>query len=210
MEHMVHTAAVILAAGMSRRMGDTDKLTLCIGGMPMYQHGIALSCGCGLFSAVVVVTNQPEIAAFAQQRGARVVNNPRAKQGQGTSVAAGTCALPKDTDFCVFLAADQPFLTKEILKLLTETAERTGNIVVPRVCGMPKSPCIFPKRFLEQCKALSGETGGKGIYRQHLDEVTWVDFPDSAAWRDIDTARDYNAAISGVSAEKQDAVQAIP
>lgn len=206
----MRTAAVILAAGFSRRMRNTDKLKLRIDGIPMYQHVIALVCTSGLFSSVVVVTNQPDIMAFARANGAQPVKNPFAAQGQGTSVAAGTCALPENTDFCAFLTADQPFLTMEILQRLAEAAEQTGDIVVPRVHGIPKSPCIFPKRFFGQCKALSGEKGGKGIYKQHLDEVVWVDFPDSKAWRDIDTEQDYNAMISGVLRKKQDAAQGTP
>lgn len=207
---MVSTAAVILAAGLSRRMGNTDKLKLHIDGIPMYQHVIALVCESRLFSAVIVVTNQPDIAAFAHRHGARPVENPNAAQGQGTSVAVGAYALPENTDFCAFLTADQPFLTKNILQTLVKTAQETGAIVVPRVQDIPKSPCIFPKRFFEQCKALSGEKGGKGIYQQHLDEVVWADFPASKAWLDIDTEHDYNAIISGISPEKQDAAHGIP
>lgn len=206
----MRTAAVILAAGLSRRMGKADKLKLHIDGIPMYQHVILLASASGLFSDGIVVTNQRDIAAFARTCGAQPVENPFAQQGQGTSVAAGARALPEDTDFCAFFTADQPFLTKEILRKLVDTAEQTGNIVVPRVNGVPKSPCIFPKRFFAQCKALSGETGGKGIYRQHLDEVVWVDFPDGNAWRDIDTAGDYSAVVSGASPQKQDATHGIP
>ncbi len=206
----MRTAAVILAAGLSRRMGKTDKLKLHIDGIPMYQHVIALVCESRLFSDVVVVTNQQDIAVFSREHGAQPVENPLAEMGQGTSVAAGANALPEDVDFCAFLTADQPFLTKDILRELIEAAEKTGNIVVPRVDGVPKSPCIFPRRFFAQCKALSGETGGKGVYRQHLDEVEWVDFPDGRAWRDIDTAGDYSAVTAGVSPEKQDAAQGTP
>lgn len=207
---MMRTAAVILAAGLSRRMGNTDKLKLHIDGIPMYRHVISLVATSRLFSDVIVVTNQCDIAAFAQTCGAQPVENPFAQQGQGTSVAAGVRALPEDTDFCAFFTADQPFLTKEIVQKLTETAEQTGNIIVPRVHGVPKSPCIFPKRFFAQCKALSGETGGKGVYRQHLNEVVWMDFPDGKAWQDIDTAGDYNAIISGALPENRDATHRTP
>lgn len=192
----MNTAAVILAAGYSRRMGQQDKLKLLVEGVPMYQRIITLACTCNLISHVIVVTNQSDIAAFARQSHAQSVENPLAAQGMGTSVSAGCRALPKYTDFCIFLTADQPFLTVDILCTLVQTACRTGNIVVPRVGGQPKSPCVFPARFFEQCKALSADQGGKGVYRAHLDEVTWVNIADGPAWRDIDTAYDYSAVIS--------------
>ena len=37
------TAAIVLAAGLSRRMGETDKLWLPVGGVPMYRHALALA-----------------------------------------------------------------------------------------------------------------------------------------------------------------------
>lgn len=191
----MNTAAVILAAGFSRRMGQDDKLKLNIDGVPMYQHVISLACTCGLFSEVIVVTNQPDIAAFAAHNGAQAVQNPLAQQGMGTSVAAGTHVLSQTTDFCAFLTADQPFLSVDILRTLAEAAQTYNKIAVPRVNGVPKSPCIFPARFFAQCKALSADRGGKDIYRQHLYEVVWVDFPDGRAWWDIDTKTDYYAVI---------------
>ncbi len=190
------TAAVILAAGFSRRMG-IDKLALPVDGRPMYTHCIDLVCACEAIFDVVVVTNQSDIASYAEKMGARVCPNPRAQQGMGTSVAAGCAALPEQTDFCVFLTADQPYLTPEILRQLIALANDTNCIVVPRVGGVTKSPCVFPKRFFAQCKALSGDSGGKGIYQAHREEVVFADFADSSAWRDIDTAADYSAVISG-------------
>lgn len=206
----MNCAAVILAAGYSRRMGRTDKLLLPVCGEPMYRRAIRLACVCGLFSTVVVVTNREEIAAFARQSGAQPVQNPRAAQGMGTSVAAGCAALPEHMEFCAFLTADQPFLTVDILCKLVQAACRNDAIAVPRVDSRPKSPCVFPARFFGQCKALSADQGGKGIYREHLDEVVWVEFADGPAWRDIDTERDYSAAMSGTGPEKQDAAHGMP
>lgn len=190
------TAAVVLAAGFSRRMGN-DKLGLLVDGRPMYTHSIDLVCAWEALSDVVVVTNQPDIAAYAEQKGARVCLNPRAQQGMGTSVAAGCSALSEQTDFCVFLTADQPYLTREILQRLIGLANTADCIAVPRVDGVAKSPCVFPKRFFAQCKALSGDSGGKGIYQAHMEDVKFVDFADSRAWQDIDTPEDYSAIISG-------------
>lgn len=204
------TAAVILAAGLSRRMGTIEKLNLSVHDVPMAEHCIRLVQQSNLFSQVVVVVNQPNIAQTAQKYHAQIVNNPIAWQGMGTSVAAGSKVVQDEISFVMYLTADQPCLTQDILETLIQTAQKTNAIVVPRVNGRPKSPCIFPRRFLEECKALSDETGGKGVYRKHIDEVVWVDFPDSIAWKDIDTLEDYNAFIQGECAVKQDAAQAMP
>ena len=204
------TAAVILAAGLSRRMGKIDKLKLSVDDMPMAEHCIRLAQQSGLFSQIIVVANQPDLMETAQRYKTEVISNPIAWQGMGTSVAAGSAAVHDTIDFVMYLTADQPFLTQEILETLIQTAQQTDLIVVPRVHDRPKSPCIFPKRFLGECKTLSGETGGKGVYRKHMDEVVWKEFPDGIAWKDIDTMQDYNALIQGDCAVRQDAAHGMP
>ena len=60
-------AAVVLAAGFSRRMG-TDKLLLEVGGAPMYRHALRLAAALPVRTCIVV-TNHPAIAREAEAMG---------------------------------------------------------------------------------------------------------------------------------------------
>lgn len=183
------TAAVVLAAGLSRRMGETDKLQLPVGGLPMYRHALALAASVG--DACLVVTNDPGLAAEGEGMGFRAVPSPCAAEGMGYSVAAGAAALDARADYALFLSADQPFLRPETVRALVRLAQNADCIAVPRVDGKPCAPCVFPRRFFEELAALAGEIGGRAVWKRHADEVRFWDTPNQAEFADIDTPETY-------------------
>ena len=136
------TTLVLLAAGLSRRMG-CDKLLLNLNGQPLYLRALALMAQFPQAKGLVV-SNTREILDAAHSRGYAAIQNPLAHLGMGTSVAAAARRL--DTDCAVFLNGDQPALSRNCLEKLLETAARTAQIVVPRAAGQSCSPCVFPRR----------------------------------------------------------------
>ncbi|MDR3767276.1 MAG: nucleotidyltransferase family protein [Butyricicoccus sp.] len=182
-------AAVVLAAGLSRRMGETDKLRLPVRGMPMYRHALTLAAAVG--DACLVVTNDLAIVSEGEGMGFRAVPSPRAAEGMGYSVAAGAAALDARAAYALFLSADQPFLQPETVQALVHLAQESDCIVVPRVDGKPCAPCVFPRRFFGELAALTGETGGRAVWKRHANEVRFWDAPNKAEFADIDTPETY-------------------
>ena len=70
-------AAVVLAAGLSRRMGQ-DKLRLPLGGRPLFAYSIDLAASLPFVDERVLVTNTPQIASYGAAHGFRAVPSPRA------------------------------------------------------------------------------------------------------------------------------------
>ena len=187
---MRRVAAVVLAAGLSRRMGGVDKLLLDFQGRPLFEHVLELAAAAGL-AAVLVVTNTPAIRSAARDRGFQSVANPRAAEGIASSIRYGLMALPDDMEAVLFLNADQPFLSGGILRCLLETAAAyPGDSIVPRIGGIPCSPCIFPADFRAELLSLSGDCGGRQVYRQHPERVRYVDFVEKKDFWDLDTPAD--------------------
>lgn len=183
--------AVIMAAGLSRRMG-ADKLQLLLHGKPIFTY--ILNCVSQMpFADRIVVTNQEQIVHYAEQRGFRAVSSPDAGYGMGYSVAAGARAVRVDMDAMMFLNADQPFISREIIEGLCKLFEEKNQIIVPCLTGKPSSPCIFPIRFRAELGALTGEQGGKQVYRRHLEETCFVQQQDAQEFEDFDYPADYKA-----------------
>ena len=181
------TALVLLAAGLSRRMGQ-DKLLMKRHGKPLYRFSLELM---GSFpdTSRLVVSTSGEIIDAAQALGFHTIGNPLAAQGMGTSVAAATACLREER--AVFLNADQPYFTAGCLALLLACAQETDAIVVPRVQGLPKSPCVFPRRFYPDLMMLEGDQGGRAVYQLYPEEVHYLDFPDPRPFQDFDTPEDW-------------------
>lgn len=181
------TALVLLAAGLSRRMGQ-DKLLMQRHGKPLYRYALELM-ECFPDCSRLVVSNIEEIADAAQALGFQTIGNPLAAQGMGTSVAAAAACLREER--AVFLNADQPYFTAGCLALLLACGRDTDAIVVPRVQGQPKSPCVFPRRFYPDLMVLQGDRGGRAVYSLYPEEIHYLDFPDPRPFQDFDTPEDW-------------------
>lgn len=190
-EEKWNLTAVVMAAGLSRRMG-ADKLHLPLEGKPMFQYVVELVAQLP-FAARRIVTNQRDIAAYAEEWGLQVIPSPHAALGMGYSVAAGTQAVDKSTDGILFLNADQPFLTKEILQELYGIFMEKDQIIVPCIEGRKGSPCIFPMRFWEELCTLQGDKGGRQVYARHPDETFFAEQAQDRGFADLDVPADYRA-----------------
>lgn len=182
-------AAVVLAAGLSRRMGQ-DKLLLPLNGQTVFTYSVDLVADLS-FDQRVLVTNTPEIKDYAQRHGCEVVPSPDAALGMGHSVAAGAQAVDERMTAAIFLNADQPFLTAELVHTLCKTCLDTDKITVPRIDGRPSSPCVFPKRFLPELMTLTGDQGGKRVYRQYPEQTVFVDWMEERTLVDLDDPETY-------------------
>ncbi len=183
--------AVVMAAGLSKRMG-ADKLHLLLDGKPMFMYTLSHVAEMP-FGARIVVTNQEQIAQYAEQCGFEVVPSPDAALGMGHSVAAGARAVREDADALMFLNADQPFISREIVGKLCALFEEKNQIIVPCIAGKPSSPCVFPIRFRAELSASTGEQGGRQVYRRHLDETYFAEQQSTEGFADFDCPADYTA-----------------
>lgn len=188
---------VALAAGSSRRFG-SNKLFFPIDGKKMYERCLAaveeLSGGksgetgplAGWEITVTVVTQYEEIAAAALSRGFEAVRNPRPQEGISSSLKLGLAAN-READACLFVVADQPWLTGATLKKLA-TAWATGGkgMACAAFGGVPGNPCIFSRKYFPKLLALTGDVGGKQILRAHPQDVTLLE-ADEKELTDIDT-----------------------
>lgn len=181
-------SAVVLAAGLSRRMGE-NKLAMYFRGKPMLEHTLNLIESLD-FSEKILVTTREITRAVNIPTGFSVVINETPEQGQSRSVSLG--AESATGDYIMFFAGDMPLLTAlEVVRLL-DAARASGNkIVAPEVNGELSNPVIFPKSLRGKLMDLSGEAGGRQVMRAHRDMIVTVRFSDPLPFSDADTPEDY-------------------
>jgi len=104
-------AAILLAAGASRRFGRRDKLAERIGARTLLQHSLANVRASGVRRIILVTASPRRIAGVKQVR-------PRSpSDGVSASLAAGLEALrPIEREVLIFLA-DMPFARAPRLRL---------------------------------------------------------------------------------------------
>ena len=157
-------AGIILAAGSAQRMGH-PKQVLEWDGEPLVRRAARTALEAGLDPVVVVTGAYPEeVVRALEGLNLRVVNNPDWEDGQSTSVRAGVAALPARTDAAVFLLADQPFVSSQLIReLFDRHAQTLAPIVAPSVMGQRANPVLFDRRTFSDLMALTGDSGGRQV-----------------------------------------------
>jgi molybdenum cofactor cytidylyltransferase len=183
-------AAVVLAAGLSRRMGQ-PKLLLPLGGAAVIRRAVEPLVG--LVDDVVVVTGPEATAIHAALQGlpVRFAVNPHPEAGQGTSIAAGVAALDPATRAVLIALGDQPALPPAIVPALLAAFARTDKaIVAPVYRGFQGTPVLFAAAVFPELRALTGDRGARAIVAARAERVARVEF-DVAEPADVDTPEDY-------------------
>ncbi|MBC8264532.1 MAG: molybdenum cofactor cytidylyltransferase [Anaerolineales bacterium] len=188
-------AAIVLAAGESQRFGQPKQL-LPVGGKTMLQHVVDIALDSPLEQVIVVLgCRAAEIRASIAGRPVQVVVNEKWKSGLSSSVRTGLSAVKPEVDAAVFVLADQPGVTAEIIAKLAERYQETrASIVVPTQRGQRGNPVLFARSLFAELMAVKGDQGGRRLIAEYVDELEEVEVQTEAIFMDIDTPDDYQTA----------------
>jgi molybdenum cofactor cytidylyltransferase len=192
---MTTVSAVVLAAGLSSRMGGPHKLLLDVGGEPMLRRVVRSVLALDPAEVVVVTGHRAEeVVAVLAGLPVRFVHNPAFAEGQPGSVVAGVRAL---TAFChavMIVLGDQPLLTPAALRGLIEayrTVPDGRSILVPSHAGQRGNPVLFAARHIPEIQAGAMKVGCRRLIESHPEEVALIEMEDDAFTLDCDTPQDY-------------------
>ena len=183
-------AAVVLAAGLARRMG-RQKLLLKLQGKPVVRWAVERLVP--HVGDIVVVTGQDDAAIREALSGLslRFAVNPSPQAGQGSSIAVGVAALPPWTQAALIALGDQPRVPDAVVPALLAALERAGKaIVAPVYQGAQGTPVLFTAQIFAELKALTGDAGARAVVTRHPERVERVSF-DLPMPPDVDTPEDF-------------------
>ena len=189
---MHDVAAIVLAAGMSRRMGPENKLLMPLDDAPLVVRVVQACAAVSSLPVTVVLGHEaPLVETALRGTGCNTVFNPDFAEGQMTSVGVGLAHAPPAGNYLLALG-DQPFLTANHLCELLE-AHRTGSIgriTVPFHAGQRGNPIVIPSRLRDRIIADRTNLGCRHLTRSVPDMVYSYLTPDAAFVNDIDTPQD--------------------
>jgi molybdenum cofactor cytidylyltransferase len=184
-------AAVILAAGQSTRFGAVKQL-LRWGETTLAAHSARTALEAGLDPVIVVLGHEAEkIEKSLMGLPVKCVFNPEFAAGQSTSLSKGVAALPVRAGAALFLLADQPLITADILQTLVQAHRRTfARACVPVFEEQRGNPVLFDRSLFAELGGLRGDTGGRVLLEKYPDEILSVPAVRSIL-QDIDTREDF-------------------
>jgi molybdenum cofactor cytidylyltransferase len=181
----VTVGAIVLGAGLSRRMGGA-KLALPINGVPMLARTIATAQKAGL--PLLLVTGGHADAVRAVAPDVPAVHAEAHEQGLAESLKAGLAAAPAHWDAALIILGDMPFVQPETLRQLADALAKGAPAVVPIQTGRRGNPAGFARTTWPQLMALKGDQGARPL----LDKLGALEIPveDPGIHRDIDVPED--------------------
>jgi molybdenum cofactor cytidylyltransferase len=187
-------AGVVLAAGLSRRLGQ-NKLLAALGGEPLVRRTVRRALEAGLDPVLVVVGHERErVEAALEGLDCQTVFNPRyAEDGKNGSLKAGISAVPDDVAGTMVILADMPRVESGMMATLLERF-RAGRapLVVSRYGDVTAPPMLYDRSLFVELLSMQGEGCGKRVVRAHMDRAELVDWPPEAL-RDLDVPEDAEA-----------------
>jgi len=190
-------AGIILAAGLSRRMG-TVKSLLPFGESLLLDRVVENAHQSELAGLIVVLGHGAEgILKKIDFKDSRVIINPDYRRGHSSSLQAGLDAVPADTDGALFLLGDQPFVgAKTIDKLIRAFQNQPSSLIIPTCQGKRGNPVLVHRCIFKMIQGLTGDTGPRVLFSKLKEEIQEVEVFDPGIHLDVDTIEDYRKLTS--------------
>jgi len=192
---MKRVAAVVTAAGFSRRYGAASKLHALLDGEPLLAHVLrGLSRVPLAMRLVVIARDDAATSALVTAAGCAHSVNPDPAAGLGASIATGIRALPDGLDGAFVVLGDMPFATADSHGALLAAFEALpADAIVAPVCGGRRGrPVLFGAAHFPALSVLTGDTGARALLREA--QVVEVNVADPGVLTDIDTPEELAAA----------------
>ncbi|MBI4911553.1 MAG: nucleotidyltransferase family protein [Acidobacteria bacterium] len=175
-------AAVLLAAGASRRLGRPKQLEEIHGEALIHRAArLALEAG---FSPVLVVLGHgaDRVGKALEDLAVQAVHNPGWEEGMASSIRAGVSALPPEAESVLLLVCDQLALARGLLETFRAVhAGSPGLTLASAYEGGLGVPALFPRARFPELMGLRGDRGAKGLLE---DGALGIPFPGGE--RDLD------------------------
>jgi molybdenum cofactor cytidylyltransferase len=196
----ISVAAIILAAGESRRFGSA-KLLAPLDGRPLVQHVIDAANASSCEPVVLVVgAGADELVAAARLGRATVVRNPDYATGQSSSLRVGLAAAGA-ADAAVILLADMPGVRPALVDALV--ARQRESLAAAVTCmwhGRRTPPTLLHRDLWPALRDLRGDVGAREVLAGRTDVVGLDVDPALGSLDDIDTPGDH-ARVSAPPAD---------
>lgn len=184
-------AAIVLAAGRSRRMAPLNKLLVADSqGTPMVARVVDNVLASHARPVIVVtgherdrveeaLAGRPVLFAYAEDYA----------EGLSASLKAGLAAVPPEVEGFIICLGDMPLVSGPMLDRLMSAfdPEEGRAIVMPTFRGKQGNPMLWSREFLPEMMAITGDVGARHLIGAHADRMVEVEMADDAVLRDFDT-----------------------
>ena len=188
---MEDVAAILLAAGRSRRMGEFKPL-LPFGDTTVIQSCLDQLQAAGIAEIVIVVGHRAaDIRAHLHDSRLAFAINPDPDSAMSASITCGLELVgPKAPAFLIALV-DHPGVDAATIRAIIESWKRGAKLVQPEHAGRGGHPVLIDAAFRGDLLNLDPHQGLRSFFELHRNEVLRLTVESPYVARDLDTWEDY-------------------
>jgi len=192
-------AAILLAAGRSRRMGSCKQL-LPLGGRTVIGRCLDTLVTGGAGEIVVVISEErSDVAEAVRGYPVRVVVNPEPGGDMASSLRAGRDALTAEASGVIVSLCDYPLVSAGTIASLVVGHEASpGRIIIPCHQERRGHPLLFPRAILSE---LADDQVLRDLVRREPGRIRFLDVDDPGVLIDMDTPEDYHRICEMIASE---------
>lgn len=189
--------AIIMAAGLSRRMGKDNKLLLDLKDKKIVEH-VILTCLESNIDETIIVYSDEKVGSLGKKYNLKTIFNPIATQGMSTSIVRAIKQVPDSADGVIILLGDMPFVNIDTInRMINELKGKSlhEKIIVPYFNGKRGNPVVFGKKYFVQLAEIKGDKGARDIINSNKESVIRLEIKENKENIDIDTKEMYQDII---------------
>lgn len=187
-------AAIILAAGLSKRMGQPKML------LPWGDTSVIAAIVQKLVAAqiqpicVVVGALKDEIAEALGELPVQLVFNSRFQEdSMVVSLQVGLARLPDEIQAALVVLGDQPQLSVDVISLLLDAYNRSASaLVVPSYQMRRGHPWLIDRSLWAEVRNLAPGDTLRSFLNSNVEKIFYINTDLEAVIQDLDTPDDYD------------------
>jgi len=188
-------AAVVLAAGLSTRMGQ-PKLLLDWDGKTVIQTVLETLHNAGIERIYTVVGANREAVQeciYSLSFPVETIFNPNYSNGEMTdSIKVGIQSVPLNAEAVLIVLGDQPQMMAEVIRGVLNAYQKTGSkIIVPSYQFRRGHPWLIDRSLWGELENLNPSYTLRDFLRKHQDEIHYFEVDTPTVLQDLDTPQDY-------------------
>ncbi|MHB0987768.1 MAG: nucleotidyltransferase family protein [Bellilinea sp.] len=196
---MVKVAAIVLAAGASRRMRQA-KMTLAYKGSTVLGTVLTTLHSAGIDPLIVVIGGAKdgvEMALSELPFGVIRAYNPEYEHTEMLdSLQIGMQRLPDETDAFLIVLGDQPQIQGEVVQTILQEYTKTGNsLIIPSYRMRRGHPWLVGSAYRAGLRDLQPGQTMRDFIQQYQDQIHYLVVDTPSILEDMDTPEDYQRAI---------------
>jgi molybdenum cofactor cytidylyltransferase len=186
--------AVVLAAGMSSRMGQLKVLMEWEKGETILDHILGQLKLASVEQILVVTGNRADdVKKIAERHSAIAVFNSNYADGEMlSSLKVGLEAMPDDVEAVMVVLGDQPTMQAQTIKLVMDAYTNSDvRIVAPSYNMRRGHPMVIDRQFWGEIESLPASGAPRDVINAHAESIGYVIVDNDSILRDIDTPEQY-------------------